>query len=177
MGRRCMQRDLQHRARATATLLTLTASLLCSESRAGEVVHLPAPAPAPSTVMADQFVVEFKREVAHRLQIAHDPEGRPSANLTVVQRALERVAATRADREFARARPQASGSRFHDLTGYYLVTIPEGADLNAAMDAMAAEPDVDHVEPIGIHPVYLDPNDPSYFDEWHLWDQYGIGAD
>jgi len=159
-------------------LLTLAASLLCSGSRADvAAVHVPFPAAAPSTVMADQFVVEFKREVAHRLEIARDFQGRPHANVAGVQRALERVAATRAEREFVRAKPQAAGSRFHDLTGYYLVTIPEGADLTAAMDAMAAEPDVDHVEPIGIHPVYLDPNDPYYFDEWGLWDQYGVGAD
>ncbi len=169
-----------------APLLALAVSVLPSASPADEfVARVPLPAYAPEMVAPDQFVVEFKRDVAHRLQVVPDAHGRPRASVASVQRALDRIAATRAEREFVGARPRAAGSRFRDLTGYYLVSIPESADLRAAMDAMAAEADVDHVEPIGVHAVDATPNDTYFaygtskfpYDEWHLWDLYGIDAD
>lgn len=149
------------------------------------MTRVPLPAPAPDAVVPDRFVVEFKRDVAHRLNVERDSHGHPSANIASVQRALNRVASVRAEREFPGAHPQDLGSRFRDLSGFYLVSIPEGANLQAAMDAMAAEPDVDHVEPIGIHPVDATPNDTYYafgtstfpYDQWHYWDLYGIDAD
>jgi subtilisin family serine protease len=170
----------------SALFLAVVASVTPSVSPAEEfVARVPLPAYAPETVVPDQFVVEFKPGVAHRLDIGADALGHPSASVASVQRALGRITAIRAEREFVSASPQAAGSRYPDLTGYYLVRIPEGASLQAAMDAMAAEPDVDHVEPIGIHPVDATPNDtyfaygtPTFaFDEWHLWDLNGIDAD
>jgi hypothetical protein len=136
-------------------------------------------------VLPDQFVVQFKRGVAHQLQVAPGSHGRPRANLASVQRAFDRVGAVTAEREFRSARPQAVGSRFPDLTGYYLVSIPAGTDLQEAMASMAAEPDVDHVEPIGVHAIDLTPNDTWWiygtttfpYDQWHYWDNWGIDAD
>jgi subtilisin family serine protease len=173
-------------APAGALLLAIALGVIPSASPADEyVARVPLPAHVPESVVPDRFVIEFKRDVAHRLDIEADALGHPSASVASVQRAFGRIAAIRAEREFVSARPQAAGSRYPDLTGYYLVSIPEGASLQAAMDAMAAEPDVDHVEPIGIHPVDATPNDTYFaygtttfpYDEWHLWDLYGIDAD
>ena len=99
------------------------------------VVRVPLPPPSPDMVVPDQFVVAFKRDVAHRLSIISSP-GRPHANLASVQRALDRAAVLTGEREFVSARPQSADSRYPDLTGYYLVRIPEGASLEAAMAAI-----------------------------------------
>ncbi len=172
---------------ARRVLLTLAAlGILSAAGRAEEfVTRVPLHVPAPDSVIPDQFVVAFKRDVAHRLDIAADAKGRPRANLGSVQRALERAGAMAAEREFRGARPRPEGSRYPDLTGYYLVRIPAGADLAGAMAAMASETDVDHVEPIGVHPVDATPNDTYFaygtaafpYDQWHYWDNYGIDAD
>jgi subtilisin family serine protease len=58
------------------------------------------------------------------------------------------------------------------------------------MAAFASNPHVDHVEKIGVHPVYVDANDPYYrgfpdpgfpYDQWHLFDRdseaYSVQAD
>jgi subtilisin family serine protease len=169
----------------SVVLLAAALSIVPGVSPADDFVkRVPLAATEPESVIPDQFVVEFKRDVAHGLEIASE-HGRPRANLPSVQRALDRVGAVHAEREFLGARPQELGSRFHDLTGYYVVNIPPGADLQAAMASMASERDVDHVEPIGVHQVDLTPNDTYYAfgtttfpnDEWHLWDLYGIDAD
>lgn len=138
----------------------------------------------PDAIAPDRFVVQFKTPVAHALQVRAEGTG-PRASLPGVQRALEKIRAVAAEREFAGADPQGVGSRFPDLTGYYVVHLPEGADLGAALRGMAAEPDVDHVEPVGIHTVDSTPNDPYFafgtptfaYDQWHYWDQWGIDAD
>jgi PKD repeat protein len=54
------------------------------------------------------------------------------------------------------------------LTGYHRVKIGEGQSLEEAMAAYEALPWVEHVEPIGVHPVYGTPNDSWYANQWHL---------
>ncbi len=70
------------------------------------------------------------------------------------------------------------------LARYYKVYIGTGT-LEDAMADYAALPEVDHVEPIGVHTLRATPNDtyydnppPTYpYDQWHYWDTYGIEAD
>jgi subtilisin family serine protease len=70
------------------------------------------------------------------------------------------------------------------LARYYKVTFQKGT-LTRAMNACRALPAVEHVEPIAIHTLYLEPNDPFYrdspdpgfpFDQWHYWHPNGIDA-
>ena len=177
-----------HRPDARIAWLCAAVIALCVSAATAEELVRRVPFQPPATedmVVPDEFVVAFKLPVAHGLEVRPDAAGRPRANLGGVQRALDRVAAIAAEREFRSARPQPSGSRYPDLTGYYLVKIPAGADLRAAMAAMAADPLVDHVEAIGIHPIDATPNDPYYaygtstfpYDQWHYWDLNGIDAD
>ncbi|MDD4858102.1 MAG: S8 family serine peptidase, partial [Candidatus Krumholzibacteria bacterium] len=53
------------------------------------------------------------------------------------------------------------------LARHYKVKFAQGT-LEEAMAAYAANPNVDHVEPIGIHVMYATPNDASYSVQWHL---------
>ncbi|MHC4586729.1 MAG: PKD domain-containing protein [Planctomycetota bacterium] len=88
-------------------------------------------------------------------------------------------------RQFRNARPQPPTSRYPDLTGHYKVKLKSGRDLGAAIRAFEANPHVDHVEKIGIHALYITPNDPYFegspapsfpYDQFHYWDSYGIDA-
>jgi PKD repeat protein len=77
---------------------------------------------------------------------------------------------------------QAEGAEH--LSRHYKVTFTEGT-LEQAMAAYEALPEVQRVEPIGIHLLYAAPNDPYYddppsgfaYDQWHYWDTHGIEAD
>jgi len=55
-----------------------------------------------------------------------------------------------------------------ELSRYYKVQFSGPHDLQTVMAAYAADPIVDHVEPIGIHPLYATPNDFYYSYQWHL---------
>ncbi len=78
----------------------------------------------------------------------------------------------------------ANNAKGRGLARFYKVFIENG-DLDAAMAAYARLPEVERVEPIGIHTVSAVPNDtyydnppPTYpYDQWHYWDTYGIDAD
>ena len=56
-----------------------------------------------------------------------------------------------------------------DMSGWFVVRIDTSLVGRAeAMRAFAASPFVEHVEEIGIHPVYGVPNDPSFLGQWAL---------
>ena len=70
------------------------------------------------------------------------------------------------------------------LSRYYKIRFETGT-LEQAMEAYHNHPSVEHVEPIGIHTVHLEANDPFYqgspdpdfpFDQWHYWDSNSIKA-
>jgi len=56
-----------------------------------------------------------------------------------------------------------------DLSGWFVVTFDPGeASLEEIMAAYAADPFVQKVEPIGVHPVDAVPNDANYGSQYHL---------
>ncbi len=65
-----------------------------------------------------------------------------------------------------------------DLSRHFKVTFLSGDDPLAVVAAFATDPKVESAEPIGIHKLYVDPNDPFYkdspnpnfnFDQWHYY--------
>ncbi|MHC4186883.1 MAG: S8 family serine peptidase [Planctomycetota bacterium] len=70
------------------------------------------------------------------------------------------------------------------LSRYHKIRFENG-NLEQAMDAYRRHPFVETVEPIGIHTVYLEANDPFYrdspdpefpYEQWHYWASAGIDA-
>jgi subtilisin family serine protease/chitodextrinase len=134
----------------------------------------------------DRFVAELTPTARAVLHVSRGPGGLPSVDVPSLQHLLENHRVQRFEPEFAAARPEPPGSRAPDLTGYYEVQLGAGVDLDAAVAAFAADPNVDHVEKIGIHAVYATPNDPYFqgspsptfpYDQWHYWNVHGIDAD
>ncbi|HET9235042.1 MAG TPA: hypothetical protein VFP10_12950, partial [Candidatus Eisenbacteria bacterium] len=148
---------------------------------------LPPVQPAESMIVENEFVIEFKREVRHGLEVVSRFGEAPRVNNPALQGILEQVGAQEFRRQFIGARPEPEGSRFPDLTGYYKVKLPaNGMGLAEAMQRFAAYSGTDHVETIGIHFVDATPNDPYFqdspdttfdFDQWHYWNAHGVGAD
>jgi subtilisin family serine protease len=127
----------------------------------------------------DEFIVVLKRPVRANVQVGHDASNLPVVNLTSLQRGFERNGVIQFGRQFPGAPTQPVTSRFPDLSGHYQVKLRRGVNLESALADFARDPNVEHVEKIGIHPVYQDPNDPFYMGtppQWHYWDTYGIDA-
>jgi len=134
--------------------------------------------------VADEFVVEFKRPAARQLQVTAEA-GAIRVNLPDLQQVIDEQGLVGFARQFPTAKPRAEDSKYPDLTGYYKVQIGAGADLQRVMEAFERHPDVDHVEPIGVHVMTATPNDTWYqnppasfpYPQWHYWDTHGIDAD
>ncbi|HKQ59377.1 MAG TPA: S8 family serine peptidase [Candidatus Eisenbacteria bacterium] len=133
----------------------------------------------------DEFIVEFKPEVRSQLIVGRDAQGSLVVSNPAVKRVIDRIGALDFKREFPGMTAQPTGSRFPDLTGYYTVKLMPARSLETAMAEFAADPTVDHVEKIGMHPIDATPNDTYYINpppsfpnpQWHYWDTFGIDAD
>lgn len=134
----------------------------------------------------DEFIVVFTPGARAKLMVTQGPAGKPRINLPTIQSLIDHHGVQRFHRQFRNARPQPPTSRCPDLTGHYKAKLQPGRDLDAAIRAFEANPHVDHVEKIGIHTLYVEPNDPYFhqnpldpdfpYDQWHYWDTYGIDA-
>jgi subtilisin family serine protease len=146
---------------------------------------------AATMFVEDEFIVVFKPTAADQVRIARG-QARPATGISRIDGVVAAARVTEMERQFPTATRPAPDSAFTDLTGYYKVKIEAGADLNAAMARFAADAAVDHVEPIGIHPLYscasgseISANDTYYnnppptfnWPQWDLWNTNGIDAD
>ncbi|MFT4538242.1 MAG: serine protease [Planctomycetota bacterium] len=134
----------------------------------------------------DEFIVVLKSEVAHALVVAQNLQGLPSIGNAGLQAIVNQIGAVRFAKQFEGSKPQPSNSPYPDLTGHFKVQLASGRDRVAAMASFALNADVDHVEPIGMHALYNEPDDPYYkgspnpsfnYDQWHLWGTHGIDAE
>jgi subtilisin family serine protease len=55
-----------------------------------------------------------------------------------------------------------------ELSGYYSLTFDNDFEMKSVLEAYDALPGVDHVEPVGIHPLDYDPNDPQINQQWAI---------
>jgi len=115
--------------------------------------------PAGIRYVPNEFVVEFKSEVKQvspRLVDGVVRIGIPDFDALNQTYRVDRMRA-----QFPGAR---AGLKGPDLSGYFVLRFDPSFQLKDVLDAYSKLPFVDHVEPIGIHPVYASyPND-TYFD-------------
>jgi len=105
-----------------------------------------------------------------RPQAAKTAAGAQGAMATGV-RSIDRLNVNLDVRDFHRTVPAArpvsqGGSDVYGLGNYYTVELPPGIDLDAAIAAYAADPNVEVAEPDYIVPMELVPNDPDYSQQW-----------
>ncbi|MCI0621538.1 MAG: S8 family serine peptidase, partial [Acidobacteria bacterium] len=125
----------------------------------------------------DEFIVVLKKEVRAGFRAVDRGSDRPQVNSPSLQNLIDRHGVGRFKRQFQTARTQPAGSNLPDLSGHYKVRVPRGSDLDAALADFANDPHVERVEKIGIHPLYLTPNDSFYSEQWHHRSPHGIDSD
>src|SRR5207247_3410287 len=125
----------------------------------------------------DEFIVVLKRGPRAGFRVGRGPSNTPSVNVALLQQLIARHSVGRFKRQFPGSKTQPGGSTLPDLSGHYKVRIPRGMNLEAALADFAGDPSVDHVEKIGIHPLFMTPNDSFYADQWNLRSPNGIDAD
>ncbi len=116
----------------------------------------------------DRFIVVLKDNVA----VDHAEDAKSDVALSK----LESFKALNTQFRVSKLEPQFPGSDApakaanpgaRELARHYKVQINDGS-LEKAMEAYSRLPEVDHVEPIGIHAMYAVPNDFYYSYQWHL---------
>jgi PKD repeat protein len=174
------------RLRRLALLLVMSLCVLPASVGAQAPIYKPfEPSPGFVGYVEDELVVVFRPDARADLSVGSDAAGKLQVSLPGLQRTIELAGAQGLVREFPTAKPEAPGSGYPDLTGYYLVHLAPGKDLDQAVSLFEADPNVEHVEKIGLHAVEATPNDPYYddpppsfpHDQWHYWGTHGIDAD
>ena len=125
----------------------------------------------------DEFIVVLKKEVRRGFRVTPGPSNRPAVSAVSLQQAIERHSVGHFKRQFPGAKTEPDGSSRPDLSGHYKVRVPRGANLDVALADFASDPNVERVEKIGIHPVFLTPNDSLFNDQWHHRGPYGLGSE
>ena len=133
----------------------------------------------------NEFIVVLKEDVLP-LTFQLSPAGFIKTGRDDFDAVAENFMAKRIKKQFPSAQNHHSSTPTRKkLFNYYKIRFENGT-LNQAMGAYRQLPSVEHVEPIGIHALYLEPNDPFYrnsppnpnflFNQWHYWDTAGINA-
>ncbi|MDP2960369.1 MAG: S8 family serine peptidase, partial [candidate division Zixibacteria bacterium] len=118
----------------------------------------------------NQFVVNFKPEVGTlhpALEKGVIKTGVPAFDIL-----NERFSVSEMVQQFPGAKAEPG---VPDLSRYHVVTFRGPHRLEEVISAYAADPNVEHVEPIGIHPVYdIYPNDYYFQGQADPWNQWGL---
>jgi len=70
--------------------------------------------------------------------------------------------------QFPRAGQKIYRGRPVDLSGWYKLHFNQAVDIAEAVEAFKNSEGVLEAQPIGIHAVHPEPNDPAFDDQWHL---------
>ena len=114
-----------------------------------------------------QIIVQFKQLSSIRAQ-ASPITGRAGVGVPSLDALADRFGVTRVEPLFQGAKPKTMHGRVFDLSRHHRITFDENLNLDEVMAAYRSDPNVESVEPIGIHTVLATPNDPYYSLQWHL---------
>lgn len=145
------------------------------------------PVDATPQWVEDEFIVVLKPAFKSGFDIQHDKRANKiQVSIASIQQLVDRHGVTGMGRQFAAAAAP-------ELEAYYTVKLAPGQNLDLAAAAFAANPSVDHVEKIGIHPLFANcatgtpsPANDTYYNnppptfnwpQWDLWNTKGIDAE
>ncbi len=116
----------------------------------------------------NEFVVQFKADLGKITQ-ARTALGLVAIGNAALDELGRKYEVAELRTQFPGAQPTMVKGQILDLSRYYVVKFESGHDLEQVMAEYRANPDVESVEPIGIHTLYATPNDGFYDPEqWHL---------
>jgi subtilisin family serine protease len=114
-----------------------------------------------------QIIVQFRNTSGKDAQVS-TITGRTETGVASLDLIAERFGVTKIEPLFRGARPKTVNGRLLDLSRHHRITFDENLPLDEAMAAYRGDPNVESVEPIGIHTVSAMPNDGYFGNQWHL---------
>jgi subtilisin family serine protease len=155
-------------------LITLSAGISWAE----KTIHIPFEnLPEEVRYVEDAFVVNLKPSFG---QIRKSPEFSSATGkfgIEGLDQLGERFGFSSIKALFPGAELRIRREGAPDLNRYYVVEFnPQIASLQSVLSEVSENPNIEHVEPIGIHPMNLTPNDPYFenppptfpYPQWHL---------
>jgi len=99
-----------------------------------------------------QIIVQFKH-LSGVNALASPVTGRAGVGVASLDALAERCGVTKVEPLFKGARPKTLNGRVFDLSRHHRITFDENLNLDEVMAAYRSDPNVESVEPIGIHTV------------------------
>jgi subtilisin family serine protease len=161
---------MEEHMRKVFVCAAISASLISGYALAQEPEAIVVARPdVPSFVgyVPGQIVVQFK-QISGKSALVSPVTGKTEIGVASLDRLGDRFRVTKIEPLFRGARPRTLGGRSFDLSRYHRITFGEGLALDDVMAAYRSDPNVESVEPIGIHTVCATPNDGNYTGQWHL---------
>lgn len=120
-------------------------------------------------IVADEFIVEFGVDARDTLE-AMNLGGDGRVGIDELDQLCERHGVKFIRKQFQSKAPKVlEAVALPDLSGYTVVMVDlDVTTLQAAMADFEANPLVRRVQSIGIHPLYVTPNDSDFSSQWHL---------
>lgn len=125
----------------------------------------PPPQLPEVTYVPDMLVVNFQlpiRDIIPNMQNGIALFGEPNLNQLAITYGVNYI-----EKEFPGSTPPIDPNEI-DLSGYYKVQFNSAFTLEEVLSAFESNPLVEHVEKIGICPIYYTPNDPDFHYQWYL---------
>jgi PKD repeat protein len=134
-----------------------------------QIKNIERPTDMPSFLgyVPGRIIVQFKMP-SYQIMPAKSRSGHLSLNVFSLDVIAERHGVTGIRQQFPGAVPVEKNGRTIDLSRHYKIYFDPDANLEEVMDAYRNDPNVESVEPIGIHAMYATPNDFYYSYQWHL---------
>jgi subtilisin family serine protease len=146
-------------------LLALTAHVIIIPSAIGMISSGSQP---PSSVEYEprSIVIKFDQTALGRINRLLTRSGR--TGIPAVDQLAQQFNAASFKRQFPSARKRFLRGKEVDLSGWHKIDFDSDIDIDNVVVAFKNLGSVLDAQPIGIHPVFLIPNDTSYINEWHL---------
>ncbi len=143
-----------------------------------KAIYVPFQSPPPSMYyVPNRMVLKLKQETAESKIVDEeskivDGESIDAERLENLEYLNKKYGVKAFVREFPESPRALSRSSEVDLSRYYIVEFDKEHKLQDVMRAYSANASVEHVEPIGIHPILeVIPNDPYFLtDQWNFKD-------
>jgi PKD repeat protein len=115
----------------------------------------------------NQIIVKFK-DISTRTAYASPRTGRVELGVATLDGIATTYGVTEMVPLFQGAKPEVVNGRVLDLSRHHRITFDASMNLDDVLAAYRSDPNVESVEPIGIHTVLATPNDGTYPSQWHL---------
>ncbi|KPK75483.1 MAG: hypothetical protein AMJ79_11145, partial [Phycisphaerae bacterium SM23_30] len=172
--------------RKSLIIFSLAPFILSSTILAQKTVKIDDPPEALGFLgyVEDEFIIVLKEQAAEPdLQVS--PRGIMQTGIKSLDELGKRHQVNYLKKQFPNAGKKvfAHAARKR-MSRYYKVRFTRGT-LSEAMQAYRNHPLVEKAEPIGMHALHVEANDPYYrdspdpgfpYDQWHYWGDYGIDA-